>query len=139
MNSAELAFKGFVMMLCLTTLQACGVRDRLEATKQVRTTSLLQHIHGDLKGSVGEQGEVSFRQLQEVIEGVNAGLDGWGNDFLFTVAPSGSFVVLSRGRDGKMDLERLEDYFNVGPRRVQGQYDRDIVFRDGIPLWNAGK
>jgi hypothetical protein len=52
---------------------------------------------------------------------------------------SGHYVVVSYGRDGSADFRTEEEYFALEKTDIRGLPDRDIVFRDGRCITNAGK
>ena len=106
--------------------------------KQIGTFSRLQGIAGLLKKSTESNPELSEAVLAKSIHEVGRGRDSWGNEFLFKLNDQGSWVVVSRGKDGKLDLPSLDDYFSAESEVVRGSYSRDIFFRDGIPISDAG-
>ncbi len=110
----------------------------LSRLRQIRTVADLQIISKGLQSSHSKGEKLTAREISEEIKKWGRGLDGWGNEFSFQVNASGSYVIVSPGRDGKLDLSSLEDYFSATPDRVHGEYDRDIFFRDGLPVWKAG-
>ena len=66
----------------------------------------------------------------------------WGNRMRFRLQPSShgaEYLLVSFGADGKCDVANIDLYFAVSGARIDGPPDRDIVFRTGEPLMNAGK
>lgn len=106
--------------------------------KQISTTSRLQAIAGLLVQSAANGGRIKAEELKESVESVAQGRDSWGNTLFFYVDRHGSWVVISGGKDGRLNLPRIEDYLLETPLQVHGDYDRDIFFRDGKSIWSAG-
>jgi hypothetical protein len=50
-----------------------------------------------------------------------------------------SYLLVSCGSDGKLDVPNIDEYFNLGKVDVRGVTWHDIVFRDGRPVTNASK
>ena len=50
-----------------------------------------------------------------------------------------TYVVVSLGADGKLDVPDLAEYFQLAESEIHGQPSRDIVFRDGVAVTLAGK
>lgn len=116
-----------------------GVRDRV---LQVGTYADLQEISWNLKRrdlTVTDPG--ALEQIKGVVESVRQGRDRWGRPLRYSILKSregGSYVVYSTGADGIRDSEEDSWYFELTPRSIKGELDRDIVFRDGRPVTNAG-
>lgn len=85
-----------------------------------------------------------FRALsRSAITSEAEGRDQWGNPFVFIVKDQGSsysYLLISYGSDDQLDVASPEMYFDDDKEElILGQPQRDIVFRDGLPLKNAGK
>jgi hypothetical protein len=73
---------------------------------------------------------------------VPSGGDAWGSPFLWrTRAESGeiSYVLISCGSDHTLDLGDLDAYFKLRETKINLDTGRDIVYRDGRPVTDAGK
>lgn len=117
----------------------CPAYDTYHRAKQIRTFTTLQEIAGAIEQRRNSDTPLDPQREVEAYGGV----DAWGNDII-SVTKDGrghrvSYVLISPGRDGVLDLDSLEDYFEVQPGSVAGDWDGDVVFRNGDPVWNAGK
>lgn len=125
----------FVSVLIL----GCG---RVERGHQVRTQGDLQYLVPAIEGFREEHGfPPTPADLAERV-GDERLVDVWGRPIQYaTYARSDAdhYVLASLGRDGRLDVDFLEDYLDAEPGDVSGQYDRDIVVVDGRFVRNAGK
>jgi hypothetical protein len=70
--------------------------------------------------------------------------DAWGREFQYVVARAGGqdhWILLSKGRDGQLDLPRAEDYvgrLGEGTTHVEDP-EADLVYVDGHPVQSTGK
>lgn len=133
----------FATVALAASLPSCGIRDGYVRAKQVRTFADLQVITERIDDAISKnRGMIQPSQAREVILGVNGGRDAWGNEILFhSNVRDGKFtyVLVSPGEDGKLDLASLDDYFGVPVSSVHGLGGKDIVFRDGQPVTMGGK
>lgn len=94
--------------------------------------------------TIREQGKPNFKAHSKtaIASEVN-GRDQWGNPFVLIVkdqGPNYSYLLISYGSDGQLDVASPEMYFDDDKvELILGRPKRDIVFRDGRPLKNAGK
>lgn len=134
LNLSTILFAGAAV--CLS---ACNP---LNEARQVRTYANMQAIVSRLE-TVREQGKTIFKaQSQSAIASEANGRDQWGNPFVLIVKDQGpkySYLLISYGSDGQLDVASPEIYFDDKEELILGQPERDIVFRDGLPLKNAGK
>ena len=90
-----------------------------------------------------EQGKAVFKARSRfAITSEANGRDQWGNPFLLIVKDQGqnySYLLISYGSDGQSDVALPAMYFDDKEEIILGKPERDIVFRDGLPLKNAGK
>jgi Type II secretion system (T2SS), protein G len=87
-------------------------------------------------------GALTDARAAELVSAVAGGRDQWGHPFLYRSKSSEaglSYVLVSLGSDGKPDVKDLVDYFSMPEEDIDGHASRDIVFRDGRPIVNAGK
>lgn len=115
----------------------------LNEARQVRTYASMQTIVSRLEAIKADR-EQSFKaKSRGVIASEANGLDQWGNPFVLIVKDNEgsrySYVLISRGSDGQLDVASPDVYFDEKEEFILGQPERDIVFRDGLPLKNAGK
>jgi hypothetical protein len=108
----------------------------------VRTYTNMQGIVGRLE-AIKDAGKPDFRaQSRSAIASETDGRDQWGNPFVLVVkerGPSYSYLLISYGSDGRLDVASPDLYFTEEEELILGHPERDIVFRDGLPLKNAGK
>lgn len=119
--------------------------DYTQGVKQVRSTADLQTItsrieNGKSQGSVADVD----RALTTAVASVNGGRDAWGHPYVWRVrggAMGVSYIVLSTGSDGQVDVPAIDDYFLKTEREVlqSSEHNRDIVFRDGDAVVTGGK
>jgi hypothetical protein len=108
---------------------------------QVSTFAKMQTISAKIASGL-KTGRRSPEEFRRIVSSVGGGKDSWGNEFLFDMRDTNkgfSYVLISRGSDGRLDLGSPSAYFDLQPCDIQGQYPRDIVFRDGIAITDAGK
>lgn len=76
-----------------------------------------------------------------IVDCFGSAQDVWGNEIQFLISPENphSFLLISLGSDGKLDIPDPHFYFNDKPRNIIGQLERDIIFRDGVAVTDAGK
>jgi hypothetical protein len=122
----------------------CGC-DYTEGVKQVRSTADLQSIAAKIESSKsqGSVGDVE-RIVTTAVASVHAGKDPWGHPYVWRVregAKGASYVVLSTGSDGQLDVPTIDEYFTKDGVEVlrSSEHKRDIVFRDGDALRTGGK
>lgn len=124
-------------------LAACFVRDHYVRAQQLRTYADMQTIVAEveqIRSSISAP--LTDLQVQTILDSVAQGRDAWGRRLLFRSKPSKagfSYILVSYGSDGKPDVSSLEEYFKLPESRIQGDGRKDIVFRNGMPVTNAGK
>ena len=131
-----------VCCFCFLVLSGCDYVEAYRRGKQVGTYARLQTISLRVQDSVDRGETVTEALLRSVIQDEGDGRDTWGNAYRFAIMRRGesvSWIVLSLGSDGRCDLSNIRQYFGAKEEVVSGQFERDIVFRDGKPLKNAGK
>lgn len=126
-----------VIAVCLS---ACNA---LNEARQVKTYANMQAIVSRLETSRAQGRDVFRAQSQYAIASEADGHDQWGNPFVFIMKDQGqnySYLLISYGSDGQLDVASPDMYFDDNKEElILGQPERDIVFRDGLPLKNAGK
>lgn len=134
----------------LIVLVMCCRCDFTEGVKQVRCTADLQTITAKIENGKA-QAYASRKAIADVegvvhaaVTSVNRGRDPWGNPYVWQVrqgAKGTSYVVLSTGSDGRLDVPSINDYFAKSTHEVlkSSEHHRDIVFRDGDALITGGK
>jgi hypothetical protein len=120
--------------MLLLIVGSCGPYGQIR--KQLPTFANLQEISRQLQYKVEAKGFFSQEAGMEIVQALNGGRDEWGHPFVLEVRsqPEFSFVVLSPGKDGMLDVSDVSEYFEMETEDVVGQLDRDIVFRDGQPV-----
>lgn len=123
----------------------CFVVDAIERARQLRTYTNMQAITARIeaiKQTKEGAADPTDPRIQEALKSVAGGYDEWGHPFLFRgrrVGRKFSYVLVSIGKDGKLDVKSLDVYFDAPETMIQGMVSRDIVFRDGVAVNNAGK
>lgn len=122
----------------LSLLVACEDYQRV---RQIESYAHLQAASSIIKELIIQEGSIEQGKAMEVIQGVNGGKDAWGNEILYKQrsSPYLSFILVSPGRDNALDIESIEDYFIYPEEDIRGHPDRDIVFRDAMPVTFSGK
>ena len=119
----------------------CWVHDSYERAKQVRTYTDLQVKALEIEAA-RDRGELTVRRLRE-LAAKDGTVDSWGHEFRLAWRSTGlsvdSYVLLSPGADGELDVDTIDVYFDADVQGVAGKPDSDIVFRDGEAIRNAGK
>lgn len=79
--------------------------------------------------------------FEQIVEEKGLELDAWGNKLRFVRSSEGeSYLIVSFGRDGRLDVDDEVDYFSVvGGSDIRGDADHDIVVIDGRSLFLVGK
>jgi hypothetical protein len=131
--------------LALAGLVFCCKCDHTQGVKQVRATADLQSITAKIENSrsKGSVADVE-RTVTTAVASVHAGRDPWGHPYAWRVrhgATGVSYVVLSTGSDGQLDLPTIDAYFTRKGVEVlrSSEHKRDIVFRDGDAVVTGGK
>lgn len=127
--------------LCAVLVVAWGTLSFARAGRQVFTFANMRIIAERLDQAI-QAGAHSRSELLPIVRSVNKGKDGWGRDFILELRASSlgvEYVLISTGSDGRLDLPTTADYFSLTESDVDGQYRRDIVFRNGQPVTLAGK
>lgn len=123
--------------------QSCGKLDVWGRQKQIDSYSRVSAIAKLLENRRAESGGVlSESDVTAAVRSVGNGLDAWGHEirvFSQSRGETSTFVVVSPGRDGKLEFVDPEPYFASSRVDIRGLLDRDIVFRDGQCVTNAGK
>ena len=113
------------------------------------TGSKLGESSATMQGIVRVIEETKIREplteanVRGAVKSVAAGRDAWGNEIAYAIRPSSaqsmSYVVVSPGSDGRLDFPTMDSYFTMGFADIRGKGRRDIVFRDGMAITEAGK
>lgn len=129
-------------LLMLATI-SCGYMDLHQRSKQVRTFADLQTISTNIEQQRSMMGQLTSQSVEAVMTSVSDGRDAWDRRFAYDIQSyddgKTSYVILSFGQDGVLDVNDIDEYFQMEPESVAGNFVRDIVFRDGRPILNAGK
>jgi hypothetical protein len=119
--------------------------DYTQGVKQVRSTADLQSITAKIENGKSQRSVADVeRTVTAAVASVHAGKDAWGNPYVWRVregARGVSYVVLSTGSDGRLDVPAIDDYFTKEQVEVlrSSEHKRDIVFRDGDAIVTGGK
>lgn len=136
----HLPWPAMAILFSLLSLSiGCGAFQR---AKQLRTYTNMQGLAARIEALRSTKGALSDADATELVKSVAEGRDQWGHPFFYRSRPSEaglSYVLVSFGSDGKPDVKDLDDYFAVPEEDIDGQVSRDIVFRDGRAIVNAGK
>jgi hypothetical protein len=137
--------KSFVALLTLlvvvSSVMLFFVISYVRRAKQVRAFADLQTIAARV-GALGSESVLSREAVEGAVRSVNRGQDPWGHAIIVETQETStglSYLLVSRGADGRLDVDEVTSYFVAEPRRVHGEYWRDIVFLDGRAITQAGK
>ncbi|MCD4748226.1 MAG: hypothetical protein K8R59_02530 [Thermoanaerobaculales bacterium] len=139
--------KGFLLLLLLSTflvpLLSCGRLNRWGRLKQIDSFSRVAAIAKTLDSRCANSGgPLSEGEISTIVKSIGSGLDAWGHDIRI-LNPSNDqgagYIVVSPGRDGEFDFTNTDRYFTLPRVDIRGLLDRDIVYRDGRCVTNAGK
>lgn len=116
----------------------------MQRGRQIGTQATLQDMTFAIRQFEKRTGEeLNGARLRPILVQIQGGLDTWGNPILSTVCPNGdgySVLLVSPGADGVLDVESMDSYCRLNKQvSVAGDFDKDIVFRDGRPLRSGGK
>jgi hypothetical protein len=135
----------FYSALCIGTLIACGSSSTMEIYehmhRQLPTFVDMMNICGDLdKLSRGPSG-IPPVEARRIILRYNGGRDRWGTPLIFRqrLALTFSYILVSLGSDRKQDVETLDRYFTSPKSDIVYHSERDIVFRNGLPITVASR
>lgn len=131
----------FFVAVAVSAACVCWVHDSYQRAQQLRTYTDRQVTVHRIE-AVRARGELTVSRLHELaLE--DEGVDSWGHELRLAWRSSGtvvdSYLLLSPGADGELDVDTLEAYFEADVESVAGKPESDIVFRDGEPIRNAGK
>ena len=113
-----------------------------EQYRQTQTIANMQAIINLIDDATRAHRVPSKAVIDSCIHSVADGKDAWGNDFLIyfrTANGQWSYVLISRGSDGRLDSPNPAAYFAMTPHEVWSDPTRDIVVRDGDFITRAGK
>jgi hypothetical protein len=130
-----------IVLILLTYLVACSDLDRI---RQIRTVADMQTIIAKIEQIRANDPEfpTDSAKVRKVISSIAGGRDAWRHEFLYLARPTSrgvSYVLVSLGSDGKLDVAQLTAYFNTPEQVIHDMPWKDIVFRDGHPITRAGK
>ncbi len=119
----------------LLVLLFLGCDDYQQMTKQTPTFANLLNITKAIERVVKSKGSISDAKAEAIINTVTR-LDSWGGDIIFRARRGAgfSYIVVSLGRDRRLDVDDIDVYFELPQEDIYHQFDRDIVFRDGKPV-----
>ncbi len=125
--------KNLLALLLLLLFQGCD--DYQQMTKQTPTFANLLNITKAIERVVRSEGSISDAEAEAIISIVTR-FDSWGGGIIFRARRDAefSYIVVSLGRDGKLDVDDIDVYFELPQEDIYHQFDRDIVFRDGKPV-----
>jgi len=134
----KIAVVAAIALMIIVAVAAWSFRRR---ALQVRTFADMQVISKKITAHL-EAGDRSREALEAVVRSVNQGKDAWGNDFVLQIRDtdqSYSYLLISRGSDGRLDVASAAAYFDLQRVDIRRQYAEDLVFRDGVAVTVAGK
>ncbi|MBN2564706.1 MAG: hypothetical protein JXB46_03255, partial [Candidatus Eisenbacteria bacterium] len=133
----------FMIGVSCVLLLSCGRLNRWGRLKQIDSFTRVAAIAKKLDNRrVESDRPLADSEIDRIIMSVGSGLDGWGHKIhILKTADDHSerYVVMSPGRDGKLDFPDTEQYFTLPRVDIRGLFNRDILFRDGRCVTNAGK
>ncbi len=134
-------FGAQTLLIVAVVLLGVGCYPWRQIFRQTPTFANLQAVSSRIDWLRAGWVEVTEDQLQSVLAGINSGRDAWGNPILTAVRHRDDgqtdFLLVSPGSDGELDVESIDEYFELESVDIVGQFERDIVFRNGKPVTNA--
>jgi hypothetical protein len=134
----KIAVVAAIALMIIVAVAAWSFRRR---ALQVRTFADMQVLSKKITAHL-EAGDRSREALEAVVRSVNQGKDAWGNDLVLQIRDtdqSYSYLLISRGSDGRLDVASAAAYFDLQRVDIRRQYAEDLVFRDGVAVTVAGK
>ena len=130
--------------LVAVAASGCGIHESIQRARQIRTQATLQDISAVArKLETHQRARAECDQIMSIASREAEVTDGWDNTilcFICSGSNDGAVLLVSRGADGALDVGSLSDYCGVESREsVEGEFDSDIVFRNGRPLKSGGK
>jgi len=130
--------------LVAAAASGCRIHESIQRARQIRTQATLQDISAVArKLETHQRGRAECDQIMANASREADVTDGWDHTilcFICSGSNDGAVLLASRGADGVLDVGSLSDYCGVEDREsVEGDFDSDIVFRNGRPLKSAGK
>lgn len=107
---------------------------------QIRTFAQLQTISRWIE--TDENARISASRIEELVLKSYGGKDYWENEILFDVREAAGgyteYLLVSTGSDGRLDVSNIVEYYTAEREVIRGQTARDIVFRNGKFVTDAG-
>lgn len=129
-----------VLLSCLLALTACGFFD---SGRQLRTFADMQIVAQEIQEYAEEHSLCpSETSANEIINRITDGLDAWDRPLFFEArqtADQCDWVLVSSGSDGVLEHPDLASYFDAAHEAIHNEPRRDIVFRNGEAVTEAGK
>ncbi len=110
--------------------------------RQLRTFVDMQIISRQAEMTMREHGKLDEAGLTQAVHSAGDGRDAWGNNFILLLDVESDdlrYLLVSRGSDSVLDVANAAEYFEMQEVSIKGNYKRDIVFLNGVPLTIAGK
>ena len=128
---SSLNTRSLLLLIALALVFSCRAYEQLH--RQTPTFANLQHIVEQVEVVVSERGYVTEAEMARILTQYNKGRDEWGTPYVFRSRnhPEFSYILVSLGSDKALDVESIDAYFELAETDIVGQFDRDIVFRDG--------
>jgi hypothetical protein len=125
-----------IRTLVLTTLLLAACRDYRQLTRQLPTFANMKSVAREIQRIRERDGSISDEAALAVVRRINDGRDEWGHRLVYAskAEPVFSFVLISPGEDGVFERDAPELYFDAPREDIIGRLERDIVFRDGVPV-----
>ena len=135
------AIRATVMVAIVSVVGGCRDYQRY---KQLETYRMMSLIAGEADRTIDGVATDKRRSivLRIVERRTQNGRDAWGNPIRFYERRSGmkyEWVIVSCGSDGRPDVKTDSEYFTMREKSIHNIPTSDIVFRDGMPLTEAGK
>jgi hypothetical protein len=140
-RSHKRALTFFVAVLLAWNSYTCRDYQRY---RQLETYRMMSLITGEVDRSIDRIPPAQRASAVQQIINRHAknGKDAWGNPILFYEQQkmnSYHYAIVSLGSDGRADFDGSAQYFVVSRKSIHNTPSSDIVFRDGLPITEAGK
>lgn len=133
------SLRWFIAALTLLAL-SCAVRDHVRQRETYANMLQSWRILAERLEAVPRQ-ELTSEDAMKLLHSQNRDIDAWGNPLMVVLNRQNahvSYLLISMGADGRLDVPDPVSYFHLTPIDIHGKYEHDIVLKDGEPLTFAG-
>lgn len=110
--------------------------------KQLATWVNMKSSSAYIDEYIEKKGAIEKGEEEKLFNELSYKIDEWNNKLILLCKwDNGNFhyVLISKGSNGKLDLENMNDYFILPSIAIHDMPAHDIVIRDGNYITDAGK